>query len=116
DLVADGLGVEELAGLGIRRRHETAEQVRLWPGRARVHAGPDERVGRPEQLLVIAAVALLARAPRQPGEEREVGAGLGDAQDALLRALRDGRRERVRVAAAVEQTEVVPARAAARDL
>src|SRR5262249_44927059 len=40
----------------------------------------------------------------------------GDTPDALLRALRDGDRERVRVATAVEQPEVVVARAASRDL
>ena len=64
----------------------------------------------------MAPVALPARALRAPGEEREVGAGLGDAQDALLRALRNGGRERVRVAAAVEQAEVVAAGAASGDL
>src|SRR6266851_6559218 len=114
DLVTYGFGVEELARLGIRGAHQTGEQIRLLPDRTRVHAGAHERVCRPEQLRVVTAVTLPARAPRSAGEERQIRAGLGHAQDALPRALRNGHRERARVAAAVEQAEVVAARAASR--
>jgi hypothetical protein len=93
DLVAHGLVVEELARLGIRRAHEPGEQIRRLPERAGVHAGAHERVGRPEQFLVLAAVGFPARALRGPGEEREVGAGIGDAPDALLRPRRQLNRD-----------------------
>ena len=64
------------------------EQIRLLPDRGGVHAGAHERVGRPEQLLVVTAVTLRACASCRVGEEREVGAGLGDTQDARLVAHR----------------------------
>jgi hypothetical protein len=112
DLVADGVDVQQFAGLGIRRGRQAAEQVRLLPGWAGVQAGTHQPVGRGEKLVLVTAVPLLALAPRAPGEDREVGAGLGDAQDALFGALRNGRRERVRLAVAIEQAEVVAARAA----
>ena len=70
DLVADGLGVEELAGLRVRRTHQPAEQVGLRPERAGVHPGADQRVGRPEQLGVVPAVGLAPGPPGSPGEQR----------------------------------------------
>ena len=120
DLVADRLGVEELAGLRVRRADQPAEQVGLRPERAGVHPGADQRVGRPEQLGVVPAVGLAPRPPGSPGEQGEVGTGVGHPQDALLGARRDGRRERVRPPVPVarpgpgpvEQAEVVGARAA----
>ena len=114
DLVADRLGVEELAGLRVGRAHQPAEQVGLRPERAGVHPGADQRVRRPEQLGVVLPVSLAPRAAGTPGEQGEVGARVGHPQDAFLGARRDGRRERVRapVAGPVEQAEVVGARAA----
>ena len=120
DLVADRLGVEELAGLRVRRADQPGEQVGLRPERAGVHPGADQRVGRPEELFVVPAVLLAPRPPGAPGEQGEVGAGVGHPQDALLGARRDGRGERVRppvpvagvVVRPVQQAEIVGARAA----
>ena len=102
DLVTDGAGVQQFAGLGIGRGHQPAEQVRLLPGRVGVPAGPHQPIGRGEKLVPVPAVPLLALAARAPGEGGEIRPGLGDAPDALFGAFRNGCRERVRFAVAVE--------------
>src|SRR5258707_5707963 len=89
DLVTHGFGVEELARLGIRGAHQTGEQIRLLPGRTRLHAGAHERVCRPEQLRVVTAVALPARAPCPAGDDRQIRAPLSHAPDTPLCALPD---------------------------
>ncbi len=65
DLVADRLQVEKLPRLRIRCRDESAEQVGLLAERFRVLPPSHERVGRPEQLLVLAAVSLELLSPRR---------------------------------------------------
>src|SRR5260221_5900401 len=107
DLVTHGFGVEELARLGIRGAHQTGEQIGLLPDRTRLHAGAHERVCRPEQLRVVTAVALPARAPCSAGEERQIKARLRHPQDALLRALRNGHPGLALVASVVDLTETV---------
>src|SRR5581483_9665186 len=109
-------GVEQLAGLRVRSADEPAQQIGLLAERARVHARADERGRGLDELLVLPAIALRAGTAGAAREERQVGPRLGDAQDALLRALRHGLRERMRAAVSVEEPEVVAARAAARDL
>src|SRR5919201_1076126 len=114
DLVADRLGVEQLARLGIGRRDEPAEQIRLLPEWVGVQPRPYERVGCSEQFVVLLAVALELLSSFK--REREVGTRLRDARDALLRALGNCLRKRVGARILLQESEVVPARPAAGDL